>query len=212
MMRNGKELRARLVTAWCEACGGCQTDAMMLGTAIELVHGASLIQDEIIDKTESRKGVTTLWRERSLEFAMLESDTLIGEAFEIITHVPIDNELKLLAIRELGQCLMIMANGAQNEFEGMKKDWQFIYRAKTAILFETACVFGVIAAGGSAEHMAQAREYGKNLGIAYQILNDMENNDGLVEVYGIEYARIFYEDFHRKYQALSNEQTRKVIE
>jgi geranylgeranyl pyrophosphate synthase len=47
-----------------------------------------------------------------------------------------------------------MANGAENDFEGTKKDWQFIYRARTGILFETACVFGVIAAGGSMEQVA----------------------------------------------------------
>lgn len=211
-MRNGKQLRARLVAAWCEACGGRSKDAMMLGTAIELIHGASLIQDDIINKIESRKGAPTLQSERSPEYAMLESDTLIGEAFEVITHAPIEDELKILAIRELGQCLMIMANGAENDFEGTKKDWQFIYRARTGILFETACVFGVIAAGGSMEQVAQAREYGKNLGIAFQIQKDIEHQDGIVEVYGTEYAEVFYQDFQRKYQLLENEYTRKVIE
>ena len=212
MMRNGKQTRARLVAAWCAHCGGQTEKAYALGTVIELIHGASLLQDDIIDKAEIRRGQPTLWKQRSREYAMLESVALLGEAFDLLGHCELSDEAKVEVIKELGSCLSIMANGAQNEYEGASKDWQFIYRAKTGILFETACVLGVIAANGIPEQIAQAREYGRNLGMAYQIMDDIEDQDGLVEVYGEHYAKIYLEEFQKKYRSLANKHTEAVIE
>ncbi len=177
----GKKIRPSLVILSCEAVGGSGKDTLKTAASMELIHTFSLIHDDIMDKDEMRRGkpsVHMIWGE---PMAILAGDTLFSKAFETVLKTNTDNippkrvvdALKVVA----DSCIKICEGQALDiSFEGnlnVKEDEYItmIYK-KTAALIAAATKAGAILGGGTDEQIEALAEYGRLVGLAFQIQDD----------------------------------------
>jgi geranylgeranyl diphosphate synthase type I len=177
----GKKLRPSLVVLSCEAVGGRSEDALKTAAAIEFIHTFSLIHDDIMDKDEMRRGkpsVHVLWGE---PMAILAGDTIFSKAFEAIAETNMENVPPQKIIHALqtvvDSCIKLCEGQALDiGFEGnldVKEDeyLEMIYK-KTAALIAAATKAGALIGGGTEEQIAALSEYGRLIGLAFQIQDD----------------------------------------
>jgi len=164
-----------------------------VAAAIEMIHTFSLIHDDLpdIDNDEYRRGKKSCHAMFGEGEALLSGDALLVGAFELVTHAAISARHRVQFIRELahecgikgliaGQMLDIESEGKQVD----KKTLQFIHENKTAKLINLCVRFGAIAGGASDEELAWVEDYGKNIGLAYQIIDDLLDIEGDPEELG----------------------------
>lgn len=177
----GKKIRPSLVVLSCEAVGGRSKDALKTAASMELIHTFSLIHDDIMDKDEMRRGkpsVHTLWGE---PMAILAGDTLFSKAFETVLETSTDDVPPKRVVDALktvvDSCIKICEGQALDiSFEGkldVKEDeyMTMIYK-KTAALIAAATKSGAILGGGTEEQIEALAEYGRLVGLAFQIQDD----------------------------------------
>ncbi|MEN4007190.1 MAG: short chain isoprenyl diphosphate synthase IdsA [Methanobacteriaceae archaeon] len=174
----GKKLRPVLVLLSSESVGGRTQDALKTAASIELIHTFSLIHDDIMDKDKMRRGkpsVHMLWGE---PMAILAGDTLFSKAFEIILETDTDPKRVVEALKTVtDSCIKICEGQALDiSFEGkldVKEDeyLTMIYK-KTAALISAATKAGAILGGGTEEQIEALSEYGRLIGLAFQIQDD----------------------------------------
>lgn len=177
----GKKLRPVLVVLSSESVGGKAQDALKTAASMELIHTFSLIHDDIMDKDEMRRGkpsVHMLWGE---PMAILAGDTLFSKAFETVLETDttnIDPKRVVDALKTVvDSCIKICEGQALDiSFEGklnVKEDeyMTMIYK-KTAALIAAATKAGAILGGGTDEQINALSEYGRLIGLAFQIQDD----------------------------------------
>ncbi|MEN4016926.1 MAG: short chain isoprenyl diphosphate synthase IdsA [Methanobacterium sp.] len=176
----GKKLRPVLVILSSESVGGRTQDALKTAASMELIHTFSLIHDDIMDKDKMRRGkpsVHMLWGE---PMAILAGDTLFSKAFETVleTDAEVDPERVIEALKTVvDSCIKICEGQALDiSFEGkldVKEDeyLTMIYK-KTAALISAATKAGAILGGGTEEQIEALSEYGRLIGLAFQIQDD----------------------------------------
>jgi geranylgeranyl diphosphate synthase type I len=177
----GKKLRPVLVVLSSESVGGRAQDALKTAASMELIHTFSLIHDDIMDKDEMRRGkpsVHTLWGE---PMAILAGDTLFSKAFETVLETDttnVDPKRVVEALKTVvDSCIKICEGQALDiSFEGkldVKEDeyMTMIYK-KTAALIAAATKAGAIIGGGTDEQVEALSEYGRLIGMAFQIQDD----------------------------------------
>lgn len=177
----GKKLRPALVVLSSESVGGRSKDALKTAASMELIHTFSLIHDDIMDKDEMRRGkpsVHTIWGE---PMAILAGDTLFSKAFETVLKTDTTNidpkrvvdALKIVVDSCIkiceGQALDIGFEGKLNVSE--EEYMNMIYK-KTAALIAAATKAGAILGGGTDEQIEALSEYGRLIGLAFQIQDD----------------------------------------
>jgi len=172
MIAGGKRFRPVLAILSCEAVGGCAEDVIPCATAIELVHVASLIYDDLIDRDDFRRFRPTLHKRFGDDVALICGATLLSKAAEIFSR---DNHLahimsKALVKMSEGQALDIFSNPFEDISEERYLD---TIRNKTASLMSISAEIGGIVGKGSDEHMSALSDFGLNIGIAYQIRDDI---------------------------------------
>ena len=192
MFSDGNRIRPQLVLAWCDVCGGNIEDALPLALAIECIHTMSLIHDDLpcMDNETIRRGKFCLHLATNEMTAILTGDTLLSMAFSIVANCDLEDSQKLEAIKVLSKASCSMADGQYIEACTLLHsvdEWQVIHYGKTAVLLESACALGVIAANGSYECMSEAMKYGKSLGMAYQIIDDIRDDDGISIIDEMDY-------------------------
>ena len=168
---NGKMLRARLVLRLGPATGASYSTLLRAASAVELIHAASLLHDDVIDGGFLRRGAPTFWVERGIPAAILTGDLLLFKAFELIMPVD-DGELVQPLIRLTGEVVE-----AETEQElvvrATPSDWETcvrIARRKTGPLF----AFAARAAARDDEQLrATLTEAGYRIGTAYQLSDDI---------------------------------------
>ena len=176
----GKKLRPALVVLSCKSVGGRSKDALKTAASMELIHTFSLIHDDIMDKDEMRRGkpsVHMLWGE---PMAILAGDTLFSKAFENVleTNVEIDPKRVLEALKTVADsCIKICEGQALDiEFEGKldvgEEEYLNMIYKKTAALIAAAMKTGAILGGGTDEQIESLSEYGRLIGLAFQIQDD----------------------------------------
>jgi len=175
----GKRVRAILALLWCEVYSGDYRPAVPLGAAYELAHASALIQDDIIDRSEMRRGSKSIGTKYGLTTAILASDLLLFNVpREVAKYGGLDSR-RLAKIFDLvgeacrattwGEYLdMEMAQGA----EGTEKDYEDMIRLKTSTLLSAPCASGALVGGATYEQAAVAGSFGEELGVAYQIQDD----------------------------------------
>jgi geranylgeranyl diphosphate synthase type I len=175
----GKRVRATLALLWCEAYSGDYRPAVPLAVAYELAHASALVQDDIIDHSEMRRGMKSIEAKYGLTTAILASDLLLFNVpREVAKYGSLDSG-RLAKIFDLvgeacrattwGEFLdMEMAGGT----EGTEKDYEEMIRLKTSTLLSAPCTSGALVGGASEEQAALAGRYGEELGMAYQIQDD----------------------------------------
>lgn len=184
----GKRLRPILCIAGCVAAGGKPESAMRTGAALEMIHAYSLIHDDLpaMDNDDFRRGRPTCHKQFGEAMAILAGDGLLTEAFAVIAEDPgLAADTKTRLIAELAQAAgargLVAGQVADMEKEGAaftESDLVFIHDHKTAALIAASVVMGGIIAHGSAEQIRALHEYGRLLGRAFQISDDVLNVTG----------------------------------
>ncbi|SDA66775.1 short chain isoprenyl diphosphate synthase IdsA [Methanobrevibacter millerae] len=175
----GKMLRPALSLITAEAVGGEKENALKAGSAIELIHTFSLIHDDIMDKDDMRRGmpsVHTVWGE---DVAILAGDTLFSKAFEIIIcsqgTTSEQNNQALATVADAcvkiceGQALDM---GFEDRYDVSEDEYMEMIFKKTGALIAAATKVGAIMGGASSEVIDAMYEYGRLIGLAFQIQDD----------------------------------------
>lgn len=180
----GKRVRPVLVTEFCRLCGG--TDAMSAApaAAIEMIHTASLIHDDLpaMDNDDFRRGRPSCHKAYTEAEAILAGDALIVLPFQIIAEdTTLDGDKKARIISDLAAATAVtgMIGGQAIDIDNETRtdvdeaNLRYMYSLKTGALIRTSCRMGCIAAGASEEKIQLADEYAKKIGLAFQIIDDI---------------------------------------
>ena len=181
VLSGGKRLRPILCLAAAEAAGGKADDAIHAACAVELLHTYTLVHDDLpcMDNDTLRRGQPTIWAKYGEAMAVLVGDALQTLAFETLARTTSSPSSVAKLVSELAK-----AAGAAGVIAGQVEDIQFagsptrdiinyVFQHKTADLFRAAVRLGGIAGGASEKDLEHLSLYGNNLGIAFQIIDDL---------------------------------------
>jgi len=181
----GKRLRPFMVIKSCEMLGGTQKRALPAAAAVELVHNFTLVHDDIMDNDEMRHGTETVHRYYGMPLAILSGDILFSKSFQLITFngrkigIP-DNDITNMVAQLSRACTQICEGQATDigyaSSSKFPKDDDYIkmIRKKTAALFEVSCALGALCAPNhSEEDVENLSLFGRNIGIAFQLVDDL---------------------------------------
>ena len=163
----GKMLRPALSLITAEAVGGQKENALKAGSAIELIHTFSLIHDDIMDDDDMRRGMPSVHKVWGEDVAILAGDTLFSKAFEINNALAAVSDA-CVKICE-GQALDM---GFENRFDVTEDEYMEMIFKKTGALIAAATKVGAIMGGASDEVIDAMYEYGRLIGLAFQIQDD----------------------------------------
>lgn len=183
----GKHLRPAL-TIFTARMSGEKTDLpIRLAIAIELLHTATLIHDDIVDGSHFRRNRESLNQKWGTEIALICGDYIYAKAFSAFSEIadPRINQMFSLCALKICEGEMKQVEARRSPLVSEEKYLSMIYK-KTAALFETACAAGGYAAGLPLARIQQLSEYGKAFGMAYQIADDCLDLVGTSEVLGKE--------------------------
>ena len=192
LLAGGKRIRPVLTLEFARLAGMDWKKAVPVACALELVHTYSLIHDDLpcMDNDDLRRGKPTNHKVFGETMAVLAGDALQPEAFRLILTAP------GIAPAERAACALILAQaaGADGMVAGQildtlhapktEEELKEVDHLKTGAMIAGACKLGVAAAGGSPELLAAAEEYGYQLGLAFQIRDDMLDVIGNVDEFG----------------------------
>src|SRR5947199_582857 len=170
----GKMLRPTLVLLAGKACGELSDAHSVLATVVEMVHMATLVHDDVLDEAELRRKGATINHLRGNEAAVLLGDYLISHSYHLCSSL--DSQL---ASRLIGRTTNQVCEGEllqidnRNHLELTEETYLQIITQKTASLCATCCYLGATFAGGSEAQIAALETYGRSLGIAFQIQDDI---------------------------------------
>lgn len=166
----GKRIRPLLCILSCEAVGGKRDDALRTAVAMELVHTFTLVHDDIMDNDGLRRGAPSVHVNFGEPTAILAGDLLFAKAFEICD--PKTKGILAHASSEIceGQELDM---SFEDRFDVSEEEYMEMIRKKTAVLFEAATKSGAICGKGSSRMVEALALYGLNIGLAFQIWDDV---------------------------------------
>jgi geranylgeranyl diphosphate synthase type I len=177
----GKMLRPSLTLLACKAVGGNESNAIKAAAAIELIHTFSLIHDDIMDDDEFRRGKESVHKVWGDSVAILAGDTLFSKAFEIVINSKNDVDSYEHVHETLNtvvdSCVKICEGqaldmGFEGNFDVKEEDYLDMIFKKTAALIAAATKSGAIMGGSSLKEVLALYEYGKFIGLAFQIHDD----------------------------------------
>jgi octaprenyl-diphosphate synthase len=169
----GKRLRPMLTLATAALNGYAGNGHIRLAAAVEFMHTATLLHDDVVDESELRRGKAAARMLWGNEASVLVGDFLLGQAFRMMVEV---GSLRSLEI--LSSAAAVIAEGEVMQLAAAKKldttedAYLAVIRAKTAELFAAACEVGPVLAGRASAEEAACRSFGMNLGIAFQLVDD----------------------------------------
>lgn len=169
VLAGGKRVRPTVTLLTAEAAGGDSNDAVDFAVGVELVHNASLVVDDIVDRSQLRRGTPSAWAQYGYGQAIIASDGLLGEAFALFSRNELAMQVVAEAMVELGEgeATELVAR-PQNETEYMA-----LARRKTGALFRAAAELGAIAADADPFTVESLGDYAERVGIAFQIRDDV---------------------------------------
>ena len=191
----GKRIRPLLTLATSKLCGyeNGKRD-INLAACIELIHSATLLHDDVIDKSELRRGAKTansIWGNQS---SILIGDYLFSRCFEIMVEDGSSEILKLLSstssIIAQGEVLQLEHKG---EIDVLEETYFNIINMKTAALFSAATRVGACIANRTKKEKDALESYGKNIGLAFQIADDALDYYSTQKIFGKEIGKDFFE-------------------
>ena len=195
LMAGGKRIRPVVLIEFCRLCGGSIGDAMPFACAVEMIHTYSLIHDDLpsMDNDDFRRGRPTNHKVFGESTAILAGDALLTAAFE--TMLDEDYTGSIPPERTIRAAHAIAwASGAYGMCGGQILDMEcegadpaavtYIHRLKTGALFTSAAEAGCIVAGADRRKRKAAVEFANNIGLAFQMKDDLLNAEGNQEVIG----------------------------
>ena len=202
----GKRLRPVITIESSAACGGKQKDAMPAACAVEFVHTSSLIHDDLpsMDDDDYRRGLLACHMKFGETTAILAGDALLTLAFNIIAG-NLESEISASVIKELSEAAgtygMVGGQALDLEHKSRRKNAKtldHINRLKTAELFKASAKIGAIASGANERKIIALAGYGINLGMAFQIADDMADREGYAKIFGADKAARVTQIFIKK--------------
>ncbi|AXS41131.1 polyprenyl synthetase family protein [Breoghania sp. L-A4] len=169
----GKRLRPMLTLATARMFGYGDSGHVRLAAAVEFMHTATLLHDDVVDESDLRRGKLAARKLWGNQASVLVGDFLLGQAFKMMVEVGSMEALSVLAdaaaVIAEGEVLQL---GAAKNTETTEDEYLAVIKAKTAALFSAAAEVGPIIAGASVAERAACRSYGMNLGYAFQLVDD----------------------------------------
>ncbi len=181
----GKRLRPVLTLAAAQMCGYEGDHQVRLAAAVEFIHTATLLHDDVVDESDQRRGRPTaniLWDNQS---SVLVGDYLFSRSFQLMVET---GSLRVLDI--LANASAVIAEGevlqltAQHDLSGGEDRYFQVIRGKTAELFAAAAEVGGVIAGADEARVKALRDYGDALGIAFQLVDDVLDYGGSSKAMG----------------------------
>jgi octaprenyl-diphosphate synthase len=175
----GKRLRPMLTIAAAKLCGYRGEGHVRLAAAVEFMHTATLLHDDVVDDSDFRRGQASARRLWGNQASVLVGDFLLGQAFRMMVDVG-----SLGALRILSNAAAVIAEGEVMQLAAAKKtattedEYLTIINAKTAALFSAAAEVGAAISSRPDEEHAALKSYGRNLGVAFQLVDDALDYSG----------------------------------
>lgn len=169
VLAGGKRVRPIMTLIVCEALGGEPEDAIDYAASVELVHNASLVVDDVIDDSDLRRGTPSAWAEYGHVSAFIASDGIMGEAFQLLSD-------DVRAMQSVAESSVKLGQGEATELMSMpsnQEEYLLLIKRKTAALFRSATELGAIAAGADEYTIESFGRYGEQVGLAFQIRDDV---------------------------------------
>ncbi|MFG1358508.1 polyprenyl synthetase family protein [Xanthobacter pseudotagetidis] len=169
----GKRLRPMLTLACAALCGYQGEGHVKLAAAVEFMHTATLLHDDVVDESDMRRGKLAARKLWGNEASVLVGDFLLGQAFKMMVEV---GSMQCLDILSNAACVIaegeVMQLAAAKNTATSEDDYLAVVRGKTAELFAAACEVGAVLGQRSKTELGACRSYGMNLGIAFQLVDD----------------------------------------
>ena len=178
----GKRIRPVLVMEFCRLCCGDANRALPFAAAMEMIHSYSLVHDDMpcMDNSPLRRGKAAVHAAFGEDMALLAGDALLNRAFETVFSAPVSAETVVKAGKLLadaagvdgmvgGQCIDLESEGKSIDLETL----QLLQDGKTAALLRASCAMGVAIGGGTAQQLEAAATFGENIGLAFQMVDDV---------------------------------------
>jgi geranylgeranyl diphosphate synthase, type I len=176
----GKRIRPALALLACESLGGRADDARGAAAAIELVHNFSLVHDDIQDHSDTRRHRPTVWSRWGAEQAINVGDHIFTLAqLALVRLSPLDPERIVAAHEELNRTCVLLVEGQYIDLaladatQCTQGDYFAMIERKTAALIASACRLGALFAGASPDVLDAYTSFGRELGIAFQLQDDV---------------------------------------
>ncbi|MEI6206815.1 MAG: polyprenyl synthetase family protein [Desulfuromonadales bacterium] len=169
----GKRVRPALLLLAARLCGYSGEKAVPLASVVEFIHTATLLHDDVVDKATLRRGIAsanTLWGN---EASVLVGDFLFSKSFSLMVGVGSLDILRVLSdattIIAEGEVLQLLCTG---EIDLTEERYIGVVRSKTAILMSAACEAGAILGGAAVREQKTLADFGMDLGVAFQLMDD----------------------------------------
>lgn len=180
IVNGGKRLRPYMVIKSCQILKGKVSTAMPAASAVEMVHNFSLVHDDIMDNDEMRHGVPTVHKKFGMPIAILAGDVLFSKAFQIITNSKLSPIATTQLVSRLAKACVDICEGqlldvkmAEEREIPSQAEYITMIGKKTAALFDVSCAMGAICATDKVKDISNLSSFGRNLGIAFQITDDL---------------------------------------
>lgn len=180
IVHGGKRLRPYMVIRSCQILNGKVSNAMPAASAVEMVHNFSLVHDDIMDNDEMRHGVPTVHKKFGMPIAILAGDVLFSKAFQVITDSKLSSSATTQLVSRLSKACVDICEGqlldvkmAEEEKIPSQAEYITMIGKKTAALFDVSCAMGAICASNKPKDISNLSSFGRNLGIAFQITDDL---------------------------------------
>lgn len=182
LLAGGKRLRPIFVFDFCRMCGGNWQDAVSFAAAVEMIHTYSLIHDDLpcMDDDDYRRGEPTNHKVYGEAIAVLAGDALLTAAFSYLAKAPYSAQTRIKAVEVLSDCAgeLGMVGGQvldmqSEERQCTQQEVIDIQSRKTGALIRAACILGVLAGNGNESQVQAASVFASNLGLAFQIRDDV---------------------------------------
>jgi geranylgeranyl diphosphate synthase, type II len=182
----GKRVRGVICLATAEAAGVEGEVALPAAASLELVHAFSLVHDDLpaLDNDPERRGRSSVWAAYGEAIAVLAGDALLAEAFRLALSYPTPE-----VGRELAQATLGMIGGQYLDITGSTPDEVTLHKLKTGCLFSASVGMALWAAGVPERDQTSWRAFGDELGLLFQIVDDILDADGYVLTHGEDGAR-----------------------
>jgi octaprenyl-diphosphate synthase len=185
LLGNGKRLRPLLFVLSCQLCSNFGEEIYRFSTIFEYVHAASLLHDDVLDNAEIRRNkpsVNHVWGNHA---AILEGDFMYSKASSIALSS--NNSLFMKRLTDTSVQMaegQIMELSYANNWNISKEEYMEVITAKTAVLISAACACGALISGVEAESGESLAGFGLNMGIAFQLMDDLLDYTSSKEVFG----------------------------
>lgn len=200
VLGEGKRIRPVLALAACEAAGGTVSQAIHAACALEMIHAYSLVHDDLpaMDDDDFRRGKPSCHKQYGEAMGILTGDALLTFAFELLTHAKAKPATQVEVIREIARAIgtegmiggqvadVVFASGAKKVDP---KTMDYINCRKTGALLSASVRVGALLGGANPAAYRRFARYGENIGLVFQLIDDILDKDGAVRGSSVEAVR-----------------------